>query len=451
VTRSKKKKKGPESASAREAADNSRRETVGFRRRRERRERAAAFLDGAPLIVGLDLAKDRHAVWFSRKDHTSIRRFMIANSPEGLGKLVEDAKADCEEHELDRVLVFMEATSYFWQNVANWLEAAGVAYRTVSSLAVDRQREIEHQTYAKGDYRDAELIAKLGADGNWLHRVLDTDPVWIELRALALEHEAILEQEVSEQLRVRSFLGLALPEFTQYFADPMGDTARSVLRTLGRPLAETPRTFAALKTRAADVRGHRLHLGKLRALLAGLDAAPSYGVERALGSALVRIGMAVERFDLLAEQRRQIRDRLVMLYEALPYQRFLVTIPGVVAANHALVLGLVGDPKRYDRASCLVKLAGTEPRENHSGLAEGSHSISRRGQSPLRCIVYRIVMGFARGNPHFYEYARRLQSRDDNALKWRQAAVAAGNKYLRLVHRLCVSGEVYNPDRLVTR
>jgi transposase len=271
------------------------------------------------------------------------------------------------------------------------------------------------------------------------------------MRALAFEHEAILEQEVAEQLRVQAFLGLALPEFTQYFADPMRETARSVLRTLGRPLADTPKTFAALATRAGDVRGRGLQLGKLRALLAGLEGTPSYGVERALGSALVRIGLAVERFDLLADQRRQIRERLVALYEPLPYREVLETIPGVVAANHALVLGLVGDPKRYDRSSCLVKLAGTEPRENHSGLGEGSHSISRRGQSPLRSVVYRIVMGFARGNPRFSEYTRRLQSRDDNRLKWHQAAVAAGNKYLRLVHRLCVTGERYDPDRLISR
>ena len=44
-------------------------------------------------------------------------------------------------------------------------------YRTVASLSVDRQREIEHLTYAKSDYRDAELIARLGAEGEGLHSI----------------------------------------------------------------------------------------------------------------------------------------------------------------------------------------------------------------------------------------------------------------------------------------
>jgi hypothetical protein len=155
------------------------RESVGFRRRREKRERAIAFLADDPLIVGLDLAKKRHAVWIAKRDLTPIRRFMVEHSPVGLAKLMERAEQDWKAHGLKRVVVFMEATSYFWQNVANVLEAREIPYRTVAPLAVDRQREIEHLTYAKGDYRDAELIARLGAGGQWLDRVLDRDPIWI--------------------------------------------------------------------------------------------------------------------------------------------------------------------------------------------------------------------------------------------------------------------------------
>ena len=55
-------------------------ETIGFRRRREKRERAAAFLAGKPLLVGLDLAKKEHAVWIAGPDLVPIERFMVALS-----------------------------------------------------------------------------------------------------------------------------------------------------------------------------------------------------------------------------------------------------------------------------------------------------------------------------------------------------------------------------------
>lgn len=433
------------------SAEASGRETVGFRRRREKHERAAAFLAGKPLLVGLDLAKKEHAVWMAGPDLVPIRRFMTTHSHEGLAKLLARADAARALHGLDRVIVFMEATSHFWENVANVLEARDVAYRTVSPLAVDRQREIEHITYAKGDYRDAELISQLGKSGHWLHRVLEREPLWLRLRALAREHEDLLEAQTADRLRIRSLLELALPEVLECFDDPLGHTSRALLKRLSRPPAEIPTTFPEVVTRAGQVDGHRILRGKLRALVARLQVAPSFGVESALAASLGRIGLAVDRFELLRDQRDEVRAQLVTLYEATPYRTVLDTIPGVSPESHALLLGFTGDPKQYDRASCLVKLAGTEPRENHSGQAEGSHSISRRGRSPLRSVVYRIVLGFRLGNPEFSAYLTRLRSREKNPLSWYQAAVATGNKYLRLVHHLCLEGKPYDPSRLTAR
>lgn len=423
------------------------RESVGFRRRRERRERAAAFLAGTPLLVGLDLAKRRHAAWLGRSDMTPIRRSMIDHSLEGMDRLLLLVEEERRQAGADRALFFMEPTSYFWQNVANVLEARGHAYRLVSALSVDRQREIEHQTYAKGDYRDAELIARLGQQGQYLDRLLGHDRLWLDLRALAREHEVLLVAETAERLRIRSLLGLALPEFTDYFKNPLKKTASATLRRLTRPLEEIPASVADLRERLRTVVGVRLQRGKLDALAARLEA-PCYGVETALATSLARIGLALDRFDFVAEQRADVRRRLVQLYERTPYVEILGTIPGVSPENHALLLAIIGDPKRYDRPTSLVKLAGIEPRENHSGEAEGSHSISRRGQAPLRHLLHRIVSGLNLANEEFAAYLRRLTTRDKNPLAWQQAVVAAANKYLRVVHHLCVHEEAYRSDAL---
>jgi transposase len=424
------------------------RETVGFRRRRERRERAVAFLAGAPLLVGLDLAKRRHAVWIVKRDLMPIKRLMVPHSYEGITTLLDLVEVKRNEGGHDRALFFMEATSYFWENVASLLECRGLEYRLVSPLAVDRQREIEHQTYAKGDYRDAELIVRLGQQGQWLERRLERERIWLDLRALAREHEVLLEAEIAERLRVRCLLGLAIPEVFDHFQNPLKKTARALLKRLTRPTCDLPATFAALVERARDVEGHRLARGKLRAFLARLEAGPLFGVERALAPCLARLGLSVDRFEFFAEQREDVRRRLVELYERTPYRRVLDTIPGVGPECHALLLGMIGDPKRYDRATCLAKLAGTEPRENHSGDAEGRHSISRRGQSPLRHLLYRIVSALSLANQELGAYLQRLRKREENPMSWQQAVVATGNKYLRVVHHMCIRDEVYDPAKL---
>jgi transposase len=423
-------------------------ESVGFRRRRERRERAKALLDGKPLIAALDLGKRKHAVCLADRELTLFDRFTVAHSREGLTRFLERARAEQKTRGLDRLVAFMEPTSHFWRNVASFFEENGVTYRTVSPLAVNRSREIEHQTYAKGDYRDAEIIADLGAKGRWLHRQLGRDPLWLQLDALAREHELLLEAEIAERGRVRCYLELAVPEFLESFKEPLGKTACAILRRLTHPASDVPKTFAELVARAEKTEGHRLQRGKLRALVAMLGAAPSYGVESALLPTLARLGPALDRFEFLREQRACVRARLVALYETTSYRKTLDTIPGVGPESHALLLGLIGDPKQYDRATCLAKLPGTEPRENASGEGEGSHSIARRGRSALRWVVHRIVIGLSHSNDQFATYTKRLMSREKNPLKWPQAAVATGNKYLRLVYHMCHEGKPYDPAKL---
>jgi transposase len=421
------------------------RESIGFKRRQRKRVEIQAFLKGKPLGIGIDLAQKKHAVWLADAALVPIKRFMVPHSREGMDLLLERAEEHRRQGTFDRLIVFMEPTAHFWINWANELEARHVDYRLVSSLAVHRQREIEHLTYAKGDYRDAELILLLGMKGQWLRRKLERDPLWLELGALAREHETLLDAEIAEQNRIGSFLELVLPEFFECFKK-LGKTARALFHCLAHPSQEAPRTFVALRERLSKIEGHRINKSKLKALIARLESAPCFGVERCLFPTLARMALVLERAEFLAGQRRELRKHLLALYERTPYHAYLSTIPGVTPENHALLLGFVGDPKQYDRASCLVKLAGTEPRENESGQQEGSHSISHRGRGPLRHVLYRIVLGLKLGNDELSAHARRLMTRDQNKLTWTEAAVATGNKYLHIFYRICVDETAYDPS-----
>jgi transposase len=441
----------PRRRPTREAPASSGRQTAGFRRRMERASRVERFLTGKPLVVGLDLGKSTHAVWVTARDLVPIERFTIEHSLDGLAKLLARSKHLQSAEAFDRAVMFMETTSHFWKNVANVLERHAVPYRLIPPLAVDRKREIAHLTYAKGDYRDAELIARLGTEGHWLDRVLERhDDVWNDLAALAREHENLLDLEIREKHRARTFLELILPEFLEVFTDPFLLTARALLRHV---LSEPLRTHGELRGRVACFKAggkgaRRIQAAKARRLSALLELAPSYGVERCLSAASTRLRLALERLDALEAQRESVRGTLLGNYEQVDCRKWLDTIPGVDPIANALLLGLIGDPRRYERPTCLAKLAGIEPRENHSGAAEGDHSISRRGLPLLRAHLFRVVFGFLNSNDEFAAYIKRLVNRTENPLTYHQAFVAAENKFLRLVHALCSKGVAYDPKRV---
>lgn len=431
----------------------SRADTVGLRRRREKRAATAAFLGPNPLLVGLDLAKEKHAVLIAAaRDLSPVRRFMAQHSREGILRILAEAERERTAGGFERTVLFMEPTGYFWQQIANIFEAEKALYRLVSPLAVDRQREIEHQTFAKGDFRDAEHILQLGANGQWLRLELGKDRLFADLAIVAREHEFLVHAAAREKTRLRSLVGLVLPEVFEYFDDPTGNTARAVLKSASKPcLGMAAASFAELRERLAKVTGVRVYRQKIRSLLARLEASPSFGVEIVLPATLARIAFAIERWELLDQELKEARVRLLHLYEQLPFRAALDTIPSVRPETNAALIGLIGDPRRFDRARCLVKLAGSECRENQSGSGEGSHSISRRGRPLLRHLVHRIVLGLTHSKNPLALYLQRLQERAKNPLKRSQAIVATGNKYLRLVHRLCVTGQPYDASKLINQ
>ena len=163
---------------------------------------------------------------------------------------------------------------------------------------------------------------------------------------------------------------------------------------------------------------------------------------------LARVAREVARHSYFETERALLAFDLEELYRTLPLARFLDTIPFVSPVQHAILLGYLGDPRRYDRASCLISRAGTDPQENFSGLGAGPTAISHRGHGRLREVLTRIVMGLRLRMPHYRSVYEHLRRRAENPLKHTQAQVALGNRYLRLIYRLCVDAKPFDPARL---
>ena len=78
-------------------------------------------------------------------------------------------------------------------------------------------------------------------------------------------------------------------------------------------------------------------------------------------------------------QLRAVEAEMVAVLAELGLSR-LGDIPGLTAAGAAAILAEIGDLRRYDSSSSLVKHAGLSPSENASGAFHGEARISQRGQ-----------------------------------------------------------------------
>ena len=109
----------------------------------------------------------------------------------------------------------------------------------------------------------------------------------------------------------------------------------------------------------------------------------------------------------------------------------------------------IGDPGRFRRSRDVGPWAGLTPRKRASGDADPQLRITKRGDAYLRrllVIAAQYILGPFGEDSDLRRFGLRLCERGGANAK-RRAVVAVARKLAVLLHRLWVSGEVYEPLR----
>ena len=89
------------------------------------------------LIVGIDVAKDRHHAFFgTATGKTLLKRFVFDNTYEGFRKLLDQTEALRVRHELSKVVYGMEPTANYHKPLGEGLIELGRSVVLVSGVTV---------------------------------------------------------------------------------------------------------------------------------------------------------------------------------------------------------------------------------------------------------------------------------------------------------------------------
>src|ERR671911_558342 len=105
------------------------------------------------------------------------------------------------------------------------------------------------------------------------------------------------------------------------------------------------------------------------------------------------------------------------------------------------------DPHRFKKSRCVGAYLGLVPARNQSGDRDPQKRISKEGDEMLRKLLVssaHYVMGPFGSDSDLRRHGEKIASRGGNNAK-KRAAVAVARKLSVLLHRLWVSGEVYDP------
>lgn len=142
------------------------------------------------LVVGIDIAKDKHAVQATNFWGMPLtkRAVMVDNDREGFEQLGRTIRHLQQVHGMDDVIVGMESTEHYWFNIANWLVEQGIDVAMVNPLTTKRNKENRDNSPSKSDSKDALVIADVVSRGYYTP-FSPNEEVFQRLRAIVKNRE----------------------------------------------------------------------------------------------------------------------------------------------------------------------------------------------------------------------------------------------------------------------
>jgi transposase len=400
------------------------------------------------LIVGIDVAKDRHHAFFeTAMGKTLLRRLVFSNDHEGFRKLLDQAEALRVTHGLKKVVYGMEPTANYHKPLGEYLINLGRTVVLVSGVTVKRNRESLDGRWDKHDVKDSANVADLISQGKCLYYEYPSAELR-GLRGLLSLKRRLKKQEHGYRVRIRNHL------IAQYFPEMDRDYER--LGAVGLSIVRW--CFPTSQITELDVEpfiervtSRRIRMetrrrlegvwGKAGASI-GCDAVPGLGHEAKV---------MVEGLKQIREVIKETEDKIQELCEQFPEYHCVLTIPGFGPDVSAKVLGAVGDPDRFQNGKQVLKMGGLDLSADRSGKGSDKAipEISKRGKADLRYALYQAAFIASTKNPDFMRYyTSKIRGREKEQGIHRKMLIKLSAKMLLIAWTLMKKKETFNPTYL---
>jgi transposase len=161
----------------------------------------------------------------------------------------------------------------------------------------------------------------------------------------------------------------------------------------------------------------------------------------ALGPILETIGSLTER---IRDYERQLE---MICQEHYPETDLLRQVEGVGVLTALTFVLTLEDPSRFEKSRSVGAYLGLVPARDQSGDRDPQKHISKEGDEMLRKLLVgsaHYILGPFAKDSDLRRHGEKIASRGGKNAK-KRAAVAVARKLSVLLHRLWVTGEVYDP------
>lgn len=406
-------------------------------------------IENTDAIVGVDIAKNVHWAGIILPNGREIKKsFSFKNNKKGFKSLVEEVKKILTMMNLKNVIIGMEPTGHYWKPFARYLKRVEwIKVVTVNPKKVKDSKELDDNCQTKSDKKDCITIARLIKDARFFEPYLP-EGVWAELRNLSNTRAELVRKQNAVKNRMIATMDEYFPEYTSVIKI-FSRTSEEILKKCPFPedIKSLGKEGLLEHIKNTVKRGYsKKQVEEIYEL-----AEESIGTTEGTISAKFQLEMYRKEAKLLIEQIEKAEERLEEQLKETGYYESLISIPGIGIVSAAMLIGEIGDINRFDSYEQIRRYAGLNLVENSSGKHQGKTTVSKRGRSLLRSILYKMAFTMVGNNEEMKELYKYLISRKENQLKKKQAIVAVIGKILQIIYSLVTKNEEYKATRVFTQ
>jgi transposase len=397
------------------------------------------------VIVPIEIGKRDHKALVADYFGAILKEpFEFPSSEEGIRFLHHTISKVCKEHQMESVILGMEATGHYYKAPAASLSEMGYPHLFVLNPVTTAQCRKAGLIWSKTDDIDLQAIgqALVGGYGT-LYR--PEQPIWEDLRELCRYRRFQVRHQTALKNKTHAVLDRLLPGITQLelFKDPH----------LWHPasldfLAKYPNVDQIARLRPRYLLQFFQRRGRRVSSEAGYQlirwtqhtfpqAPPAQGTREAILKAL------------LLELNQRAAQLCQLEIDLLGY---LVQIPAVLLLSLDYVgpiragefAGELTPFEQYPNSRALIKGAGLDPLRFQSATRESKdHPTSHNGSKHLRYISIEIGDALMRQNAYFAAFANNLLHRGKST---DCACVATATRFIRVAFSMIKEQQPFQPS-----
>ena len=401
------------------------------------------------LIVGIDIAKDKHHAFFGTAyGKTLLRRLIFTNDITGFKRLIEQVKIFLLQLNLIKVVFGLEPTSNYHKPLAEWLSAKDHMVVLVTGKALKRNRELLDGRWDKNDTKDCANVADLVSRGKCQFYDQPDEDI-IAVRNLMAVRKQLKKEEHRLRMRIRNgLIAKYFPEMDRHWGSCLEENL-AIVRWYLDPQKIAATDFGEFVRHVTSTdRGDR-QVRRLRAI--HQVAGQSVGIPSDT-AALHEAQILVERLKAVRQETAHTMQLIESTCKTISGYKLLLTIPGFGPYIAALVLATLANPHRFAGRKQVIRLAGLDLNASRSGKTSQKSVpvISKNGNADLRYALYQAALIASYHNDGFRRlFNRMLEGRQNERGIKTKARVKLAAKMLIIAWTMLKDNAVFDEKRLL--